>query len=121
MAARARAKARVRDGAQVWRDRVERWKQSGKTAREFARLEGIRPETLAWWKWRLQRQDAATQARADVTGPRLVPVQVADAEPEPAACAIELVLACGRVVVRVGPEFDERTLRRVVDALGGAS
>ena len=121
MAARARAKARARDGAQVWRDRVERWKQSGKTAREFARLEGIRPETLAWWKWRLQRQDAVPQAPAEVTAPRLVAVHVAGAEPEPAASTLDLVLACGRVVVRVGPEFDERTLRRVVDALGGAS
>lgn len=114
----ARARARARDSAQVWRDRVDRWKQSGKTAREFARLEGIRPETLAWWKWRLQRQEAAVQI--DVTAPRLVPVHVSGAEPEPAAASIELVLAGGRVVVRVGPEFDERTLRRVVDVLGGA-
>ena len=121
MAARVRARARARDGAEVWRDRVERWKQSGRTAREFARLEGIRPETLAWWKWRLQRPDAAPQAQADVTAPTLVPVHVAGVEPEPGASMIELVLASGRVVVRVGPEFDERTLRRVVDALGGAS
>lgn len=118
MAARARARARARDSAQVWRDRVERWKQSGKTAREFARHEGIRPETLAWWKWRLQRQDAAVQI--DVTAPRLVPVHVSGAEPEPAASSIELVFAGGRVVVRVGPGFDERTLRRIVDVLGGA-
>lgn len=118
MAARARARARTRDGAEVWRERVDRWKQSGKTAREFAKVEGIRPETLAWWKWRLQRQDGA--AGADVETPMLVPVHVRGMEPEPAASAIELVLASGRVVVRVGPEFDERTLRRVVDALGGA-
>lgn len=117
MAARARVTARARDSAPVWRERVDRWKQSGKTAREFAKLEGIRPETLAWWKWRLQRQEAASQA--DVTTPTLVPVQVSGAEPEPWASSIELVLAEGRVVVRVGPEFDERTLRRVVDALGG--
>lgn len=117
MAARARATARARDSAPVWRERVDRWKQSGKTAREFAKVEGIRPETLAWWKWRLQRQDAAFQG--DITTPTLLPVQVSGAEPELGASSIELVLAEGRVVVRVGPEFDERTLRRVVDALGG--
>ena len=87
--------------------------------REFAKVEGIRPETLARRKWRLERQDAASHA--DVTTPTLVAVHVSGAEPELKASSIELVLAGGRVVVRVGPEFDERTLRRVVEALGGAS
>lgn len=124
MAARTVPRSRVREGAQVWRDRVDRWKQSGKTASEFARSEGIRPERLAWWKWHLQHRRPALQV--EVAAPTLLPVHVLDAgstpesAPAPAASPIELLLAGGRVVVRIGPEFDERTLRRVVDALGGA-
>lgn len=114
----ARARTRVRESAQVWRERVERWKQSGKTVREFAAVEGIRPERLAWWRSRLQREQSACGPEAEV--PTLPSVQVRGAEVQPAWSALELVLAGGRVVVRVGADIDELALRRVVAVLGGA-
>ena len=114
----ARARTRVREGAPVWRERVERWKQSGKSLREFAAAEGVRPERLAWWRCRLQREQSAWGLEAEA--PRLLPVEVRGSEPQPACSALELVLAGGRVVVRVGADFDELALRRVVAVLGGA-
>jgi len=47
-------------------------------------------------------------------------VEVRGSEPQPACSALELVLAGGRAVVRVGADFDEFVLRRVVAVLGGA-
>ena len=114
----ARARTRARESAPVWRERVERWKQSGKSVREFAAVEGVRPERLAWWRCRLQREQPASGAEAAV--PTLLPVEVRGTEPQPAWSSLELVLAGGRVVVRVGADFDELALRRVVAALGGA-
>src|SRR5689334_9950769 len=38
---------------EVWTQRIERWKESGLTAKEFAAPLGIKPRTLAWWRWNL--------------------------------------------------------------------
>ena len=36
-----------------WAKRVERWKDSGLTAKEFAAETGLNASTLSYWKWRL--------------------------------------------------------------------
>src|SRR5688572_26008994 len=38
---------------EVWAKRVQRWKESGLTAKEFGAETGIHPGTLSYWKWRL--------------------------------------------------------------------
>ncbi|WP_437895433.1 IS66 family insertion sequence element accessory protein TnpA [Sorangium sp. So ce124] len=43
-----------------WRKRVERWRDSGLTAAEFAGELGINPRTLMYWKWLLARDDKAS-------------------------------------------------------------
>jgi hypothetical protein len=42
----------------LWAKRVERWKDSGLTAKEFAAEMGINPQTLAYWRWRLKAEEA---------------------------------------------------------------
>lgn len=98
--------------AEVWRDRVVRWKQSGLTARQFAEREGIeRPSALSWWRHRLKQRGApAAEASPPLKLLRLEPVVLAKAD-----AAIELRCGRHRVVVRQG--FDEALLRRVLDVL----
>lgn len=38
---------------ELWSKRVERWKDSGLSAREFASEMGINPHTLSYWRWKL--------------------------------------------------------------------
>jgi len=63
----ARARTRVRESASVWRERVERWKQSGKSIGEFAALVGVRPERLAWWRGRVEREQSACGPEAEAS------------------------------------------------------
>jgi transposase len=56
MAATEKRAVRERASPAVWRERVERWKSSGLTAKEFAATENLSPRSLSWWLWRLQRR-----------------------------------------------------------------
>jgi hypothetical protein len=48
--------------AEVWRDRVVRWQQSGLTARQFAEREGIeRHGALSWWQHRLKQRSVRSR------------------------------------------------------------
>jgi hypothetical protein len=38
---------------ETWAKRVERWTDSGLTAKEYAAGLGIKAHSLTWWKWRL--------------------------------------------------------------------
>lgn len=123
----------ARASAAQWAKRVERWKDSGLTAKEFAAETGINSSTLSYWRWKLAAKDAgrkppgkpaaARTARKrrlrtktrEVT-PRFVEVPVATVAT--ASAALELLL--GDVRVRVPEGFDEATLTRVVRAVGAA-
>jgi transposase len=112
----------------TWAKRVERWEQSGLTAKEFATELDVSPKSLSFWKWKLHREggetatvraaDEATRrrsARGPTTPARfveLVPGLPSGAPP------LEVVLSSG-VCVRIPSGFDERALTRVVAILGG--
>lgn len=44
----------ARDGREVWAKRVERWRESGLTAKEYAAEVGLNPNTLTHWGSRLE-------------------------------------------------------------------
>jgi hypothetical protein len=46
-----------------WRRRVEGWKDSGLTAKEFAAETGINAGTLQFWKYKLKKREAAVRVR----------------------------------------------------------
>jgi hypothetical protein len=118
-----------------WAKRVERWRDSGLTAKQFASETGVKASTLSFWSWRLRADGgrgavAVTKGRAGRPDTRRQPprraagpskfVELAPSAAVPAlAAALEVVLSCG-VVVRVPAGFDEATLGRVVRALGAA-
>lgn len=105
-----------RDTREVWAKRVERWVDSGLSAREFAAETGVNANTLAHWRWRLGAEASRPPAKAAPSPVRFVELAAA---PDVGAPAFELVLAGGRTV-RVPPRFDGAELARLVQVLEGA-
>lgn len=112
----------------TWAKRVERWKDSGLSAAEFATELGISARSLTWWKWQLGKQagpataatlkkrSAVRSGRArKVRRPRMKFVELpsASAPSEP----LEVVLLSG-VRVRVPMHFDAGALGRLLEMLG---
>ena len=101
---------RTAENADVWRDRVKRWKQSGLTARAFAELEGLpRAGALSWWRHRLAQSE---KKRPVEDAPlRLVRLEAAEVIPSQGervrsevgvVAPIEVVCGDYRIVVRAG-------------------
>src|SRR5437588_1547497 len=74
----------ARESRQVWVKRVERWRDSELTAKEFAAEIGINASRLQHWRWRLnaERRHAG---REKAMGPseRLKWVEITSAAKEP--------------------------------------
>lgn len=105
-----------RDAKAAWTKRVERWRASGLTAKEFAAETGLNAGTLTYWKWRLDRSPSGGQTRKKAEFVEVVsPVSPAPTPHD----AFEVILGNG-VEVRVPVRFDADALRRLVAALGGA-
>jgi transposase-like protein len=83
-------------------------KESGESLSAFAERHGIDPQRLYSWRRKLEASTASSET--------FVPVRVASEAKTPASCDIELVLKTGSIV-RVGPDFDIRALRRLIEAL----
>jgi hypothetical protein len=111
----------ARESREVWVKRVERWRESGLRANEFAAELGVSAATLAQWKYRLAAE-ARSAAPSPATTERVAFVEVsATAEPTvPAKAAaestFEIVLPRG-ITVRVPSGFDASALRRLLDAM----
>ena len=117
----------ARESREVWSKRIERWKDSGLTAAEFAAELGISAGSLKWWKWRL---DAAPTA---MTTSRPVPKKLRSSAitktstvrpltfvemtaPGVADAPLEVVLPSS-VLIRVRAGFDDVALGRLLDVL----
>ena len=108
-----------------WAKRVERWQDSGLTAKEFAAELAVSPNSLTFWKWKLRRErseqddvDSKTMKRVvKAAEPKFLQLVPTHNEAVGAAVPLELVIR-GDIVVRVSPGFDDQTLTRVLHALG---
>jgi transposase len=110
-----------RESRETWAKRIERWKDSGLTAKEYATEAGVNAHSLTWWKWRLSTppktkaesrprrvaRGASSQAGTPVT---FVELPATGAEP------LEIVLP-STVRIRVPSGFDAAALRRLLEAL----
>lgn len=47
-----------------WQKRVERWRDSGLSAKEFAAETGLKASTLSYWKWRLGAEQRKAEGAA---------------------------------------------------------
>lgn len=110
-----------------WIKRVERWKDSGLSAKQFAAEIGVSAQGLTLWRWKLRQSDnrgrSSSVVRGDVSEPQM------DASPKflqlvaapdavSSAIPFEVVLPRG-LTLRVPTGFDEPTLLRLVELLGG--
>jgi hypothetical protein len=108
-----------------WAKRVERWQDSGLTAKEFAAELAVSPNSLTFWKWKLRRERAEQSAAVSkamkpvvkASEPKFLQLVGTHGEAAGAAASLEVVIR-GDIVVRVPPCFDDHMLTRVLRALG---
>ena len=107
-----------RASREEWRKRVDRWKESGLSAQQFAAELGINAGTLQFWKYKLKRQDGNVSGRR-VRRPAarmvssLVEIRPAAVVPE---SRFEVDFGNGRVV-RVPATFDPAALKALLMVL----
>lgn len=99
-----------------WKRRVLDWLRSNERAAVYEKRTGISARSLAWWRWRLEKDGELAPARTTA----MVPFLDVTATDEHASAAIEIALANGRVV-RVPPAFDDAVLARVLAIADGAA
>ena len=107
-----------RTSAEEWQKRVERWRDSGLAAEQFAAELGINAGTLKFWGYKLnkaKREGAGVVASANKRRPERVPsfVEVRTTTSPP---AFELELGDGRRL-RVPSDFDADALGRLLSVL----
>jgi hypothetical protein len=102
-----------------WRKRVDRWKDSGLTAKEFAAETGINAGTLQFWRYKLARgTPASVRRRARRAAASIVSsiVEVRPAAPAAEESRFEIEIGNGRRV-RVPMVFDATALRSLLSVL----
>jgi hypothetical protein len=119
-----------------WSERVRAWRESGRTAEQFADGQGFEASTLRYWASRLRAMQGGRAPAAGRPGdtPRVRLVRVRRrGRPtsgaretsgvrlqEDASSDAALVIALGAARIEVRRGFDARLLSDVVEALGGA-
>jgi transposase len=114
-----------RASREVWAKRVERWQDSGLTAKEFAAELDVSPNSLTFWKWKLRQPNNVAPPRSRrkrEAEPTVAPASFLQLVPtpssQPRSSHFEVVFPSG-IVVRVPHDFDEPALRRLASTLGG--
>jgi hypothetical protein len=112
-----------RESREVWTQRVSALEASGLPIEKFAADVGVSPHTLRGWKYRLaaeKRSEEGIRATAggmsfiEIGSPPLGNAAGHEQSSEP----FEVCLRSG-LSVRVPLRFDENTLKRLVQTLGG--
>jgi transposase len=102
-----------------WRRRVQRWKDSGLTAKEFAAETGINAGTLQFWQYKLKRGARPTRrARLKRSSEAILSSLVEVRAPASAVVdqRFEIELGNGRRV-RVAAGFEPATLKALLAVL----
>ncbi len=108
----------TRTSAEEWEKRLERWRESGLSAEQFAAELGVNVGTLRFWRYKLNkvkrertRAEQPSRKMGALTAPPLVEVRsdVADGR-------FELELGNGRRI-RVPESFDPKALERLLAVL----
>ena len=113
---------------ETWAKRVERWRDSGLSAKEFAAETGINPRSLSWWRWHLAKGEPVAEvparrrrrSRAITTpatkSPMITPLTFVEMAAPISTSALEVILP-STVRICVRPGFDDATLGRLLDVL----
>ncbi len=102
---------------ETWAKRVERWKESGLSAAQFATEIGVSPKSLSWWRWRLTKgASEKVPRRRKSSKPALSPMTFIEMSAPPSTNLLEILLPSG-VRVRVPTGADVATLGGVLEIL----
>lgn len=104
---------------QEWAARIQQWRQSGQTARDFARANGINHHTLTHWAWRLGASKAAAarkpkRSRHHEPGKQPAFVEVMSESIADGRFELEL---CGGRRLRIPARFDAESLAQLLTVL----
>ena len=101
-----------------WRERVQRWKDGGLTAQQFATEMGLNYHTLLYWSSRLKRDGAGTNNTTErVTLPEFIEVTETITREKSVLAKSGLELLVSDVLIKVPVGVDEQTLRRVLSVI----
>ena len=100
-----RVSVRRRSGREI-EEWIERYRQSGQSARAFASTHGLRVDTLRGWLYRRRK-------RAKDLGGAMIPVKVIDSPEGPAG--VTLRLPCG-IEVEFGAAVTVSTLKELIES-----
>jgi hypothetical protein len=104
----------------VWIKRVERWRDSGLSAKEFAEQAGVDSDRLRHGKWRLAKESVEPKAASVESAAISAPLAFVEVTPPPPRDRndeeIEILDPSG-FRIRVPERFDAETLRRVLAAM----
>ena len=102
-----------------WTERIRQWKESGKTAEEFAVGQPFKPSTLKWRASELRRAAARQTKGRAVTGTiRMARVVARDRSAEPPSSGLVIEVSGARIALTRG--FDAELLAEVVRVLGAS-
>ncbi|MEL6339486.1 MAG: hypothetical protein AAFP04_15230 [Myxococcota bacterium] len=102
--------------ARYGQNRVERWQESGLTAREFSAELGINHRTLTFWKYKLKQQARGSTNSAAPSKPRKPRPEFVQAQ-APARAASWIEVALHDLVVRVPEQIANDRLREIIVAV----
>jgi hypothetical protein len=111
---------RQRRSKAEWVEEVKRWGESGQSAHAYASAHGLHPGTLVAWKSKV-REVSEAKAAGGKPAIDFLPVRVAEQVApiaKPAADEFEVIVLNGRRV-RVGPNFREEALARLLHVVEG--
>lgn len=106
--------------AQTWLARVEEWRRSGLTSREFSKGKTFTSRALLWWSSELNRRAREADGVNQENTTHGLTTQFARVVATPASQAADLRVRVGRAEVLVQRGFDQTLLVEVVRALEAA-
>jgi hypothetical protein len=108
----------TRTSAEEWQKRVDRWRESGLSAEQFATELGINSGTLRFWQYKLNKAKRAGASRDVRPSKTTTPAVAAFVEVRSAGgdARFELELCNGRRL-RVPEGFDPKALERLLAVL----
>ena len=105
-----------------WQKRVERWKESGLTAKEFASETGINAGTLQFWQYKLKNGERRVRSRRVTRTQASILSSIVEV-PTPMVAQdnrFEIELGNGRLL-RVPAAFDASAFKALLGILDGTT
>jgi hypothetical protein len=96
-----------------WKNHITVWRSSGLSQRLYCKQHGLAVQTFGYWHRKIKKLEEEK--------PRFFPLAVSAVTPpaprEPFGSDLEVSLCDSRFCVKVGRDFDPKTLRRLIASL----